>query len=48
MMMMMMMMMIIIIIIIIINALFCYGDYVIYKGDFQRDINAAIYIYKHG
>ncbi len=32
-------------IIIIINALFCDGDHVTYKGDFQRAINEAIYIY---
>ncbi len=32
---------------IIINALFFYGDHVTYKGDFQRAINEAIYIYTH-
>ncbi len=37
-----------IIIIIIINALFFYGDHVTYKGDFQRAINEAIYLYTHG
>ncbi len=31
-----------------INALFFSGDHVTYKGDFQRAIKEAIYIYTHG